>query len=137
MNITGHRQQRGMALVGAIFLLVVLAALGAFAVQINMTQGHSAELELQQARAQAAVDTGIEYAAARLLASGADNCANLAPLVNLPGGFAVAYNGCTYVQYTINGVAVHVHTVDVVTSSGVYGTPDFVFRQALGVRIVG
>ncbi len=137
MNATGRRNQCGLALVGAIFLLVVLAALGAFAVRINMTQGHSAELELQQLRAHAALNTGIEYAAARLLTSGANNCANLAPLVNLPGGFAVAFNGCQYIQYSINGVAVHVHTVDVVTSSGAYGTPDFVFRQALGVRIVG
>jgi MSHA biogenesis protein MshP len=134
---TSRRKQRGLALVGAIFLLVVLAALGAFAVRINMAQGHGAELELQQLRAQAALNTGMEYAAARVLASGADNCANLASLVNLPGGFTVTFNSCVYVQYTINGVAVHVHTVDVVTSSGAYGTPDFVFRQALGVRIVG
>ena len=134
---TGRRNQRGLALVGAIFLLVVLAALGAFAVRINMTQGHSAVLELQQLRAQAALNTGMEYAAARLLISGADNCANLAPLANLPGGFDVAFNDCQYLPYTIDGVAVHVHTVDVVTSSGVYGTPDFVFREALRIRIVG
>jgi MSHA biogenesis protein MshP len=132
-----HRDQRGMALLGAIFVLVVLAALGAYAVRINMTQQHDAELELHEQRAQAALNTGIEYAAARLLASGANNCANLATLVNLAGGFTVTFNGCVYAQYFINGVAVNVHTVNVVTSRGVYGTPDYVLRRASGVRIVG
>jgi len=131
------RRQRGAALIAAIFLLVVLAALGTFAMRINLGQQHDARLELQQLRAQAALDAGIEYAAARLLASGANNCANLASLANLLGGFSVTFNNCQYVQETINGVAVHVHSVDIVTSSGAYGTPDFVFRQTLGVRIVG
>lgn len=131
-----HHKQRGAALIGAIFLLVVLAALGAFAVRVNVSQQHGVLLDLQEQRAKAALDAGIEYAAARLLASGADNCANLAALPNLPGGFVVTFNGCGYVQELINGVPVHVHTVNVVTSSGVYGTPEFVFRQALGVRIV-
>ena len=135
MNAPATRRQRGTALVVAIFLLVALAALGAFAARANMAQQHDAQLELQQLRAAAALDSGIEYAAARLLASGANNCANLASL-NLPGGFAVTFNNCQYLQELINGVAVHVHTVDVATSSGAYGTPEFVFRQATGVRIV-
>lgn len=132
-----RRGQRGSALVVAIFLLVALAALGAFAVRANMAQQHDAQLELQQLRADAALDSGIEYAAARLLASGANNCASLAALANLPGGFVVTFSNCQYAQELINGIAVHVHMVDVTTSSGAYGTPDFVFRQAARVRIVG
>jgi MSHA biogenesis protein MshP len=134
--MSARRAQRGVALIGAIFLLVVLAALGAFAVRASMGQRQGALLDLQELRAQAALNTGIEYAAGRLLASGANNCANLATLANLAGGFNVTFNGCAYTQETINGVAVHVHTVNVVTSSGVYGTPDFVLRSAVGVRIV-
>ena len=37
------RGQRGFALIGALFVLVVVAALGAFAVRINMTQQHDAD----------------------------------------------------------------------------------------------
>ena len=80
MNGAGPREQRGFALIGALFLLVVLAALGAFAVRINMTQRHAADLDLQELRAEAALNAGVEYAAARLLAPGVDNCGNLANL---------------------------------------------------------
>ena len=53
----------GFSLVAAIFLIVVLAALGAFAVQIALTQYQGASAELLEARAQAAADAGIEYGA--------------------------------------------------------------------------
>jgi hypothetical protein len=55
--------------------LVVVAALGAFAVRINMSQQHDADLELQQLHAEAALNSGVEYAATGLLAPGA-NCGN-------------------------------------------------------------
>jgi MSHA biogenesis protein MshP len=134
------RKQRGFALIGALFVLVVLAALGAFAVRINMTQQHGADLDLQQLRAEAALNTGIEFAATRLLASAVtDNCGDLAaPPPNIPGGYQVAFPGpCTRVQYLINGVQVTVYTINVTSTRGVYGTPEFVQRQLTGVRVVG
>lgn len=57
------RRQAGFSLVAAIFLIVVLAALGTFAVQVAMTQQQGANLELLEARAQAAAAAGIEYGA--------------------------------------------------------------------------
>lgn len=135
-----RREQTGFALIGALFVLVVLAALGAFAVRINMTQQHDAQLDLQELRAQAALNTGLEYAAATLLASPADNCGALAPpLNNLVGGFAVTFNPpCTRAQYLVNGVTINIYTVDrVVASHGTYGTPEFVVREIRGVRIIG
>jgi len=132
------RAQRGFALIGALFVLVVLAALGAFAVRANMTQQHGSTLELEELRAQAALDTWLEYAAARLLASSANNCGNIANLANLPGGFRVTFANCGRVQYVDNGVTWNVYTVSgIVSSRGVYGTPEFVRREALSVRIVG
>lgn len=128
--------QRGFALIGALFVLVVLAALGAFAVRINMTQQHDADLDLQELRAQAALNTGIEYAAGRLLAPAA-NCGNLANLNNLVGGFVVTFSACARTQYQVNGVTVNVYTVTLSSTRGTYGTPEFVARQAAGVRIVG
>lgn len=121
------REQRGFALIGAIFVLVVLAALGAFAVRMNMTQQHAADLELQQLRAEAALNSGVEYAASRLLAPGA-NCGNLANL-NV-SGYAVLFNACARVQYIVNGATVNVYTVTLTSSRGVYGTPEFVARTA-------
>jgi MSHA biogenesis protein MshP len=124
---TALRGQRGFALIGALFVLVVLAALGAFAVRINMTQQHDADLDLQQLRAEAALDSGVEYAATRLLAPGA-NCGNLANL-NV-SGYAVAFNACARVQYIVNTATVNVYTVTLTSSRGVYGTPEFVARSA-------
>jgi MSHA biogenesis protein MshP len=134
------RRQRGTALIVALFVLVVLAALGAFAVRMNMMQQHDADLDMQEQRAQAALSAGIEYAAARLLAGPGDNCPTLAPIANLPGGYSVAFVGatpCSMTPYVVNLVPVRVYIVNVEASRGVYGTPEFVLRRAIGVQIVG
>jgi MSHA biogenesis protein MshP len=73
LNSKAARKQRGFALVAALFVLVVLAALGAFAVRMNMTQQYDADLDLQHVRAEAALNAGIEFAPTRLLASAATN----------------------------------------------------------------
>lgn len=134
---TAHRE-RGFALIGALFLLVVLAALGAFAVRINMTQRHSSTLELQEARAQAALQAGIEYAAARLLlAPPGGNCNRVQNIPGLPGNFTVTFVNCVRQgPYTINTDTVFIYTFQEVTAtSGVYGTPEYVRRTARNVRI--
>jgi MSHA biogenesis protein MshP len=122
------RKHRGFALIGALFVLVVLAALGAFAVRINMTQQHDADLELQQLRAEAALNSGVEYAATRLLAPGG-NCGSLAPL-NV-GDYAVTFNACALAPpYVVNGATVNIYTVTLTSLRGVYGTPEFVARTS-------
>ena len=124
---TAPRKHSGFALIGALFVLVVLAALGAFAVRINMTQQHDADLELQQLRAEAALNSGVEYAATRLLAAGG-NCGSLANL-NV-SGYAVTFGPCVNVPYVLNGAPVNIYTVTVTSSRGVYGTPEFVARTS-------
>src|SRR4030065_2779656 len=52
--------QRGFSLVSAIFLLVVIAALGTFAVTLSTTQQQSAALDVLGARAYQAARAGIE-----------------------------------------------------------------------------
>jgi len=127
--------EQGFALIGALFLLVVLAALGAFAVRINMTQGHTSALELQEARAQAALQAGIEYAAARLQGGGL--CNRVSTIPALPGNFAVTFTNCVQQgPYTINTTTVFIYTFqEVAATSGAYGTPDYVRRTARNVRI--
>lgn len=127
---------RGFALVGALFLLVVLAALGAFAVRINMTQRHTSTLELQELRARAALRAGIEYAAARLTPG--SNCNRVSNIPGLPGGFTVTFVNCVpQGPYTINGNTVWVYQFDEVSAtSGVYGRPEYVRRTASAVRII-
>ena len=55
--------ERGFSLVSAIFLLVVIAALGTFAVTLSTTQQQSAALDIMGSRAYQAAHTGIEWGA--------------------------------------------------------------------------
>lgn len=58
-----RKLQQGFSLVSAIFLLVVIAALGTFAVTLSTTQQQSAALDVMGARAYQAAHAGIEWAA--------------------------------------------------------------------------
>lgn len=55
--------QRGFSLISAIFLLVVIAALGAFSVTLFTTQQKSAAMDVMGSRAYQAARSGIEWAA--------------------------------------------------------------------------
>jgi MSHA biogenesis protein MshP len=126
--------QAGFSLVAAIFLIVVLAALGAFAVQVAMSQYQSATSELLQARAQAAAAAGIEYGANASLHRVPASCL-ASNTLNLTGGalagFVVnvsctstthqIYSGATATTYTVYALAA-------TASKGTYGTQDYVAR---------
>lgn len=132
--------QAGFSLVAAIFLIVVLAALGAFAVQVAMTQYQISTLELLEARAQAAAEVGIEYganltlqAAPRICASGASS--NTFTLrQGALAGFVVTV-ACTPTTHQIYSPATStltsytVYTLASTATSGAYGDADYVARS--------
>lgn len=68
------RMQRGFSLVSAIFLLVVIAALGAFAVTLSTTQQQSASLDVLGARAYQAARAGIEWGVYRVISNPGATC---------------------------------------------------------------
>ncbi len=70
MTHTKH-SQRGYLLVAAIFLLVGLAALGAFMVKFSNTQHLTSAQDIQGSRAYWAARSGLEWAAATIDASDA------------------------------------------------------------------
>ncbi|HUN71492.1 MAG TPA: hypothetical protein VMU52_04215 [Steroidobacteraceae bacterium] len=129
-------RQSGFSLVAAIFLIVVLAALGAFAVQVAMSQYQSSTSELLQARAQAAAQAGIEYEANlalhRVPASClAANTLNLTATAGALAGFVVkvACSSTTHQIYT-GGVPQNytVYALAATASKGTYGAQDYVAR---------
>lgn len=124
------RRQRGFALVSAVFLLVVIAALGAFAVRVTANQQHSSDLDLGIIRADAAAQSGIQYAAARLLATNNCNQGVDGQSLPLPQGYIVIL-ACASPNpaQVVNGVAVNVFFVTATASRGQYGSPEFVSRQ--------
>ena len=131
--------QAGFSLVAAIFLIVVLAALGAFAVQVAMSQYQSATAELLQARAQAAAEAGIEYGANRTLPV-ATICASTpsSNTLNLTqgalAGFVVTVT-CTPTQHQIYSPSTStwqtytVYALAATASKGAYGQQDYVVRS--------
>jgi MSHA biogenesis protein MshP len=123
-----RNREHGFALVAAIFLMVVLAGLGAFAVRTAMSQQFATNLDLDSARAEAAVQAGMEYAALRLTPP--NGCASLSAPFGVADGFTVRIDNCVQQNPApiVNGVALSVFTVDITAFRGVYGTPEFVSR---------
>jgi len=64
-----RQPQRGFAIVAAIFLLVVLAALGAFMVTVSNGQHMSSTQDIQGSRAYWAARVGLEWAVAGVVSS--------------------------------------------------------------------
>jgi MSHA biogenesis protein MshP len=123
------RLQQGFSIVTAIFLLVVLAGLGAFLVTISATQHLSSALDVQGARAYQAARSGVEWGVYQALRN--SSCAASTPLT-LTGslsGFSTSVQ-CSSAPYTEGGNTVTVYQI---TSTASYGTvvtsPDFVERQ--------
>jgi len=80
--------QQGFSLISAIFLLVVIAALGTFAVTLSTTQHQSAALDVMGSRAYQAARAGIEWAAYHVASSPAGtewNCVSPTNLGTLGG----------------------------------------------------
>lgn len=118
---------RGFALVPAIFLIVVLAALAAFAVRIYGGQQQTVTLALQGARALAAARTGIEWSARRAL-DGDCSTATLSLTESALAGFSVTVS-CTAQAYATGAGAVNVYLLDARAVRGVYGSADYVQRR--------
>jgi len=119
---------RGFALVPALFLIVVLAALGAVAIRVGNGEQQTVTMALQQSRALAAARAGIEWGAYNALVN--HTCAASTTL-NLSeaalSGFTVAVT-CTATSYSSNAVTRNAWVVVANSSSGTYGQPGYVHR---------
>lgn len=125
------RRQRGAALVGVIFLIVVVAALGAFAVQTGLVYQQQSNLSLQEVRAEAAAYSGLEYAANRLSAGA--TCPATVPFpASTPG-----MNGITVSLLCQQLSPAPDRVVDITATAryGAFGSPDYV--QRVRTRRVG
>lgn len=125
------RVDGGFALVAAIFVLLTLAALAAFAFRIGLNQQQTASYDLLVVRAQAAADGGLEYAANKALKAG--SCLLNNPPLTLT---AVGLSGFTVTvtcqrSPVLHGIGAYpVFTLTSIARRGTYGTADFVSRTA-------
>ncbi|MEL7448929.1 MAG: pilus assembly protein MshP [Pseudomonadota bacterium] len=121
-------RQRGVALVTALFLTVVLASLALVAVKLVSSQSQTVSLSIQAARAFQAAQAGIEYGAHRALVAGA--CA--------PATFTYTEGGLTGITVDVScAVSTHgegatttsVYSLEAFARAGAYGSPDYVSRR--------
>ena len=120
--------QAGFTLVQAIFILVVLALLGAAMVRLIGVQSSTSVMALQQARAYQAARSGLEWGAARA-AAGADCNGNMQ--IN---GFGVNVV-CGIANFTEGSQPPYpVYSISATATIGAFGNPDFVSR-CLGLKM--
>ena len=130
--------QRGFSMVAAIFLLVVLSALGAFMLTFSSVQHVTSAQDVQGARAYQAARAGVEWGAYQILqnnlAGFAPACRNATPLPPMPtlagtlGDFAVQVN-CTATSYTEGVNPLLMYRVTSTASAGALGQTNYVERQ--------
>lgn len=131
-----HPAQRGFAAIAAIFLVVVLAALGAFMLTFSNTQQLTSAQDVQGSRAYWAARAGLEWVIAGVVATAPVFPAVL-PLATCPvttppasvGGFTLVIT-CTPQAYTEAGVTVTIFQfTSVASSAGVVGSVGFIERS--------
>jgi len=129
-----HRSpQYGFALVPALFLLVVLGALGLVAIRVGTGQQQAVTMNLVQARALAAANSGIEWGAYAATING--SCAASTTLTLTEGalnGFSVAVT-CASNNFTNgSGTTSSCYVIRATATSGTYGQPGYVRRVVSG-----
>lgn len=121
-------KERGFSLVSAVFLLVVLAGLGAYAVRLNTLGQQTVTAGLRAAQAYQAARAGAQWAAYRALNAGVCTGATLNLTEGATAGFRVSVE-CTQSLHTEGTGAVRVFVLDVRAEAGVYGGPEYVSRR--------
>jgi MSHA biogenesis protein MshP len=134
MNLI-HPMQRGFAAIAAIFLVVVLAALGGFMLTFSNTQQITSAQDIQGSRAYWAARAGLEWGIAGVAATAPVPPAVL-PLATCPvaappasvDGFTLNIT-CTPQAYTEAGVTVTIFKITSVASTGAPGSIGFIERS--------
>ncbi|WNO05216.1 hypothetical protein [Rhodoferax mekongensis] len=117
--------QHGFAAIAAIFLVVILAALGGFMVTFSNTQQLTAAQDLQGSRAYWAARAGLGWGIAQVTASPA-NCPSGAPAS--VEGFALTVT-CSRSSYADGASTVVVYRFESRASAGTAGSANYVERS--------
>ena len=125
-------RQGGFSLVTAIFILVILAALGAAMVTFSGAQQTTVAMDIQTARAYQAARAGIEWGAYRALQVPGFTCAGTPVSLSFTGtslaGFTTLVS-CTPSSHSESGNTLTLFEFTANASYGVANTPDFVARE--------
>lgn len=126
-------RQKGMSIVVALFVVVVVASLAAFAVTVGDTGQQTDVTDTQASRALAAARTGLEWGAYRI--RGAGSCLATQTLSLTEGalrGFRVTVTCRPSTMHTEGAAMYRSYDIQASASYGTFGSTDFAFRQVNG-----
>lgn len=121
-------RQRGISLIPALFLLVVLAGLGIIAVRLSAVQQQTVVLAMQGARAFSAARAGIDWSAYQALVNGSCTTGTVTLAEGGLSGFTVD-TSCTVSSHAEGPNTTRVYVIDAFARAGEYGMPDYVSRR--------
>lgn len=130
-----YRWQRlacgGFVLPSAIFLLVILASLAAFLVNISTTQSRTSVQDMQGARAYHAARAGIEWGLYQVMVPAAPSCVAATILPAAIEGFTVTVTCAVFGPYSEAGQAFSLYRLEATAQSpgAAPGALGFVERQ--------
>jgi MSHA biogenesis protein MshP len=139
-----RRRQRGVVLIAAIFLVVVMGALSAYLLTISGTMQYSSLTTVLDARASSAARAGVEWAVYEALQGGGGACSNspgttTSFTLTQPGlnGYSVSVT-CTSSSHTEGTATFDVYVIDSIASrgsriNGGFGDPTYVQRELKAV----
>ncbi|MBL0730365.1 hypothetical protein [Piscinibacter sp. HJYY11] len=130
--MTQLRRDQGFAMVSAIFLMVVLALLGALMVSMSNTQQTSAVRDTLGTRAYYAARAGIEWGAYRALQGGSCLASAALPGAVAATGFSVQVT-CSATTHNEGGADFSVYQITSTASTGTLGQHDHAERQLQAV----
>lgn len=121
-------RERGFSLVLALFVIVIVAILGAVAVKLGSGESQTVNLRVLSDRAVEAARTGVEWGAYRALDLGTCSTGTLTLSEGALAGFNLTV-GCTMTTHSQSGGSYHVYEIDSYAEAGTYGRPDYVSRR--------
>ncbi|HEX6639323.1 MAG TPA: hypothetical protein VF033_16835 [Steroidobacteraceae bacterium] len=125
-----HRQ-RGVSLVVAIFLVVVIASLAAFAVTTGTATRNTTNLQLLSNRALAAARAGAEWGAYRALTLGSCTMGNNVTInAGAIRGFRITVDCLALTQHADAG-NYRIADIRATAQWGSFGRPDYAYRQVV------
>ena len=118
--------QKGITLIGAIFVLIIVSLLGTYLVNIYGVQQKTSVLALQTARAYQTANAGIEWGIDRIVNSNSCNAnISLTPTIN---NFTVTVTCQLLGNYSENTTTKNVYLITANSQFSSYGNPDYISR---------
>ncbi len=127
----GAAAVRGFALIPALFLIVVLGALAVVAVRVGTGQQQAVIMSLEEARALAAAQAGIEWGAYQSLSGNCPASTTLSLTEASLNGFTVIVT-CAATSFANGAATGNSYVLKSTASTGTYGQPGYVRRVVSG-----